>query len=40
MYYWCKGEIYDMQALIECITIREDIEKVLKRMENKKKGVQ
>jgi hypothetical protein len=37
MYYWCKGEIYDLQALMEAVTQRDNIERDIKKMEGKKK---
>lgn len=40
MYHWCKGEIYDLQALMSAVTIRDNIEKDQKRMEGKKKNTQ
>ena len=40
MYYWCKGEIYDIQAVLEACQIRDSIEKDQKKMENKKKNTQ
>ena len=40
MYYWCKGEIYDLQALQQAVIQKETIEKSLKKHENKKKDVQ
>jgi hypothetical protein len=27
MYHWCKGEIYDLQALADAVTARDNIEK-------------
>jgi hypothetical protein len=38
MYHWCKGEIYDIQAVIEAINGRENVDKELKKMEAKKKS--
>ena len=40
MYYWCKAEIYDLQALQETVNQRDNIEKMLKKQESKKKDVQ
>ena len=38
MYHWCKGEIYDVQALCDAIASRENIEKELKKFESRKKN--
>ena len=40
MYHWCKGEIYDIQAVAEAIAGRDNVEKDLKKMEGKKKNTQ
>ena len=40
MYYWCKGEIYDLQALQEALQGKENLEKKQKKQEGKKKDVQ
>jgi hypothetical protein len=40
MYHWCKGEIYDIQAVSEAILSRENVEKELKKLESKKKSTQ
>ena len=40
MYYWCKGEIYDLQALQEALSGKENLEKKQKKQEGKKKDVQ
>ena len=40
MYHWCKGEIYDVQAVAEAITTRDNVEKDLKKLEGKKKNTQ
>ena len=40
MYHWCKGEIYDLQALAETIVQRDIIEKDIKKLESKKKNTQ
>lgn len=40
MYHWCKGEIYDVQAVADAITARENVEKDLKKTESKKKSTQ
>lgn len=36
MYHWCKGEIYDLQALGDAVASKENIEKTLKKLETKK----
>ena len=38
MYHWCKGEIYDIQAVAEAIATRDNVEKDLKKLEGKKKN--
>lgn len=40
MYHWCKGEIYDIQALQTAIAQRDAIEKDIKKVESKKKNAQ
>jgi len=40
MYHWCKGEIYDLQALQIAIQAREQMENQIKKLENKKKNTQ
>lgn len=40
MYHWCKGEIYDLQALVEAVTSKDNVEKEQKRLEAKKKNTQ
>ncbi|CDW87092.1 px domain containing protein [Stylonychia lemnae] len=40
MYHWCKGEIYDLQALQVALTTREQVESQIKKMESKKKNTQ
>lgn len=40
MYHWCKGEIYDLQALVDAVTSREGVEKDQKKLEAKKKNAQ
>jgi len=40
MYHWCKGEIYDLQALSEAVQARDNIEKNQKKMENSKRDTQ
>lgn len=38
MYHWCKGEIYDIQAICDAIQSRDNIDKDLKKFELKKKN--
>lgn len=40
MYHWCKGEIYDLQALQLALQGREQIENQIKKLEGKKKNTQ
>lgn len=40
MYHWCKGEIYDLQALQTALQAREQIESQIKKIEGKKKNTQ
>ena len=40
MYHWCKGEIYDIQALQEAIVQRDKIEQEQKKLETKKRNAQ
>ena len=40
MYHWCKGEIYDIQAICDAISAREGVEKDLKKLESKKKNAE
>jgi hypothetical protein len=40
MYHWCKGEIYDLQAMVEAVSCKDMIEKSYKRLENKKMDTQ
>jgi hypothetical protein len=40
MYHWCKGEIYDIQSVLEAISSKENVEKDLKKKEEKKKSTQ
>lgn len=40
MYHWCKGETYDLQAIVDAIASRESVEKDLKKLEAKKKSTQ
>ena len=36
MYHWCKGEIYDIKAIVNAIAFKENFEKMLKKSETKK----
>lgn len=36
MYYWCKGEIYDIKSLVEAGAQRDLIDKQLKKSRQKK----
>lgn len=36
MYYWCKGEIYDIKALVQAISQREAFEKQLRKLKQKR----
>jgi hypothetical protein len=36
MYHWCKGEIYDIKAIVAAIWSKEALEKLLKKTETKK----
>lgn len=38
MYHWCKGEIYDVQAICDAIQVREKVETDHKKLESKKKS--
>ena len=40
LYYWCKGEIYDLQALQEAVNCKDQVEKQQKKYESKRKDVQ
>ncbi len=40
LYHWCKGEMYDIQAISDAIVSREGVEKDLKKLETKKKNTQ
>lgn len=40
MYHWCKGEIYDLQAMCEAVAAKENLEKSHKRLEGKKMDTQ
>lgn len=36
MYYWCKGEIYDLKALVASVESRLNLEKLMKKTTGKK----
>jgi hypothetical protein len=36
MYHWCKGEIYDIKAIMAAINQKEAFERLLKKTETKK----
>ncbi len=40
MYHWCKGEIYDIKAIVNAIAQKENFEKLLKKAETKKSNTQ
>jgi len=40
MYHWCKGEIYDIKAVLAAVTQKETFEKLLKKTETKKSNAQ
>ncbi len=40
MYIWCKGELYDLQALQDAVDARESVEKNIKKFEQKKRDLQ
>ena len=40
MYFWCKGEIYDLQALQVALQARDAMENTIKKLESKKKNTQ
>jgi hypothetical protein len=40
MYHWCKGEIYDIKAIVSAISFKENFEKSLKKTEAKKSNTQ
>ena len=40
MYFWCKGEIYDLQALQVALQARDAMESTIKKLESKKKNTQ
>jgi hypothetical protein len=40
MYHWCKGEIYDIKAIMAAISQKDILERELKRTETKKSNIQ
>lgn len=40
MYNWCKGELYDLSALDDAVTARNDLEKLQRKLEQKKRELQ
>lgn len=40
MYHWCKGEMYDLQALADAIAARDNIEKNKVKLESQKRDTQ
>lgn len=40
MYHWCKGEIYDLQALMDAVASKEAVEAHQKKLESKKQTTQ
>lgn len=40
MYHWCKGEIYDIKAIVNAIAQRDAFERLLKKTETKKANTQ
>ena len=40
MYHWCKGEMYDIKAIVNAIAFKENFEKTLKKTEAKKTNTQ
>ena len=36
MYHWCKGEIYDIKAVVNAIAFKEGYERMLSKTEKKK----
>lgn len=40
MYHWCKGEIFDLEALFDAISVKESIENKQKKLEASKKQTQ
>ena len=40
LYHWCKGEIYDLQALRSAIEARDNLVKNEKKLQGKKKDTQ
>ena len=40
MYHWCKGEIYDLQAMCDAVIGKDNIEALHKKLESKKQHTQ
>jgi hypothetical protein len=40
MYIWCKGELYDLQALQDAVDARDKVEQTIKKFEQKKRDLQ
>ncbi len=40
LYTWCKGELYDLEALLEAVQVRDGIGSQRGKMESKKKSTQ
>ena len=40
MYHWCKGEIYDIKAVVNAINQKDAFEKMLKKTESKKSNTE
>ena len=40
MYHWSKGEVYDIQALLDAVQLRDSIEKNMKKQEYTKQNTQ
>jgi hypothetical protein len=40
MYHWCKGEIYDIKAILSAVGQKEAFDKLLKKTETKKTNTQ
>lgn len=38
MYHWAKGEVYDIQSLLDAVTFRDSIEKNMKKQEYTKQN--
>lgn len=40
MYHWCKGEIYDIQAMQSAVAGKDNVEALKNKLEGKKKNTQ